>query len=239
MIQRMLAIWSLVPLSFLKAAWTPGSSRFTSFCLPDFKVIKQHIHTSLTTHTHTHTHTHTLPSLRFVFLPYWTGVFLSTHVTPHFLSHFCSLGDSKAQRIGIESIQGGNSLAVQWLGLGTFTAEGLRFPPVGVAVFSALSSTVLMGKLLCPSVRVCSVVSRSLWLHRLQPARLLCPWNFPGKSNGVGCHFLLQEIEPKFPASLAWAGWFLTTEQLGSPLCPRASSIAWQGRREARKAMRW
>ena len=24
--------------------------------------------------------------------------------------------------------------------------------------------------------------------------RLLHPWNFPGKSNGVGCHFLLQGI---------------------------------------------
>ena len=22
--------------------------------------------------------------------------------------------------------------------------------------------------------------------------RLLCPWNFPGKNTGVGCHFLLQ-----------------------------------------------
>ena len=29
MIQRMLAIWSLVPLSFLKPAWTSGSSQFT------------------------------------------------------------------------------------------------------------------------------------------------------------------------------------------------------------------
>ena len=28
-IQQMLAIWSLVPLPFLKAAWTSGSSRFT------------------------------------------------------------------------------------------------------------------------------------------------------------------------------------------------------------------
>ena len=27
--------------------------------------------------------------------------------------------------------------------------------------------------------------------HGLQPARLLCPWNFPGKDTGVGCHFLL------------------------------------------------
>ena len=29
-------------------------------------------------------------------------------------------------------------------------------------------------------------------LHGLYPARLLCPWNFPGKNTGVGCHFLLQ-----------------------------------------------
>ena len=31
MIQRMLAIWSLVPLPFLKPAWTSGSSRFTYY----------------------------------------------------------------------------------------------------------------------------------------------------------------------------------------------------------------
>ena len=27
----------------------------------------------------------------------------------------------------------------------------------------------------------------------LQPTKLLCPWDSPGKSTGVGCHFLLQE----------------------------------------------
>ena len=32
-----------------------------------------------------------------------------------------------------------------------------------------------------------------LWPHGLQPARLLCPWDFPGQNIGVGCHFLLQE----------------------------------------------
>ena len=32
--------------------------------------------------------------------------------------------------------------------------------------------------------------------HGLWPARLLCPWDFPGKSTGVGCHFLLQGILP-------------------------------------------
>ena len=27
--------------------------------------------------------------------------------------------------------------------------------------------------------------------HGLQPTRFLCPWDFPGKSTGVGCHYLL------------------------------------------------
>ena len=29
-----------------------------------------------------------------------------------------------------------------------------------------------------------------------EPARFLCPWNFPGKHTGEGCHFLLQELFP-------------------------------------------
>ena len=28
--------------------------------------------------------------------------------------------------------------------------------------------------------------------HELQPTSLLCPWDFPGKSTGVGCHCLLR-----------------------------------------------
>ena len=30
----------------------------------------------------------------------------------------------------------------------------------------------------------------------MEPARLLCPWDSPGKSTGVGCHSLLQGIFP-------------------------------------------
>ena len=43
-----------------------------------------------------------------------------------------------------------------------------------------------------------SVVSTSLTQrpHGLQPARLLCPRDFPGKNTGGGCHFLLQGISP-------------------------------------------
>ena len=37
----------------------------------------------------------------------------------------------------------------------------------------------------------CPTPSRS---HGLQPTRLLCPWDSPGKYTGVGCYFLLQGI---------------------------------------------
>ena len=40
----------------------------------------------------------------------------------------------------------------------------------------------------------CSVVSDSLRTHGLDPARLLCPWDSPGKNTRVGCHSLLQGI---------------------------------------------
>ena len=42
----------------------------------------------------------------------------------------------------------------------------------------------------------CPVVSDSLRLHGLWLARLLCPWNSPGKSTGVGSHSLLQGLVP-------------------------------------------
>ena len=32
--------------------------------------------------------------------------------------------------------------------------------------------------------------------HGKQPARLLCPWNSPGKNTGVGSHSLLQGMFP-------------------------------------------
>ena len=53
----------------------------------------------------------------------------------------------------------------------------------------------------CVSVCVClcvspSAVSNSLRPHGVYPARLLCPWNSPGKNTGVGSHSLLQGIIP-------------------------------------------
>ena len=45
-----------------------------------------------------------------------------------------------------------------------------------------------------PVWSVTSVMSESLWTYGLSPARLLCPWNSPGKNTGVGCHAVLQGI---------------------------------------------
>ena len=51
----------------------------------------------------------------------------------------------------------------------------------------------------CPSTddwikKRCLVVSYSLQPRGLQPARLLCPWDSPGKNTGVGSHSLLRGI---------------------------------------------
>ena len=54
------------------------------------------------------------------------------------------------------------------------------------------------GLLRVPLATLCCVLSHvnSLRPYGLWPARLLCPWDFPGKNTGVGCHLLLQGIFP-------------------------------------------
>ena len=42
----------------------------------------------------------------------------------------------------------------------------------------------------------CSVMSDSLQPHGLQPVRLLCRWDSPGKNTGAGCLALFQGIFP-------------------------------------------
>ena len=41
------------------------------------------------------------------------------------------------------------------------------------------------------------------WPHGLQPTRLPHPWDSPGKSTGVGCHFLLQCMKVKNESEVA------------------------------------
>ena len=67
-----------------------------------------------------------------------------------------------------------------------------------------------------------------LQLHELQPADLLCPWEFPGKNSGVGCHFLLQGIlltQGSNPCILyRWVG-SLSLSHHGSPKYVSSSTI--------------
>ena len=79
----------------------------------------------------------------------------------------------------------------------------------------------------CVCVCVCVCAQSCLTLCNpmyCKPAKLLCPWDSPGKINGVGCHFLLQwlfptqGIEPMSLASSALAGRFFTTEPMA--FCP-------------------
>ena len=70
---------------------------------------------------------------------------------------------------------------------------------------------------------MCSVVSSSLRPKGLWPARLFCPWNFPGKNTRAGFDFLLQGIFPTqgsgllSPAVSYWQADSLPLSHLGIP----------------------
>ena len=74
---------------------------------------------------------------------------------------------------------------------------------------------------------ICSVVSSSFvtpWPEvlkaPLKSSRLLCPWDSPGKSTGVGCHFLFQGIfliQGLNPCLLHWQVDSLPLSHLGNP----------------------
>ena len=59
----------------------------------------------------------------------------------------------------------------------------------------------------------------------LEPSRLLCQWNFPGRNTGVGCHFLLQgssqhRDQSVSPCLLYWQAGSLPLSHLGSHYDP-------------------
>ena len=72
---------------------------------------------------------------------------------------------------------------------------------------------------LCSDAQPCPTLC-PLWTA--EPTRLLCPWDFPGRNTGVGCHFLLQGIFPAIkstsPVSPALAGGFFNICAPGKPL---------------------
>ena len=114
--------------------------------------------------------------------------------------------DREAWRAAIHGV------AKSWTQLSEQTELMLKKKP---EIISGRMMNCLEGCVVC--MRAYSVVSNSLQPHVLQPTRLLCPWDFPGKYTGVGCHFLLQgifpdpEIESVFLSSPCIASGFFTT----------------------------
>ena len=56
---------------------------------------------------------------------------------------------------------------------------------------SVLVQYFLVSLSLCVRAQLCLTLCNPMGV---QPSRLLCSWDFPGKNTGVGCHFLLQGI---------------------------------------------
>ena len=75
----------------------------------------------------------------------------------------------------------------------------------------------------CVCVPACSVVSDSLQPHELWPAKSVCPWNFPGKNTGLGCHcplqriFSTQRLNPRLLHLLHWQADSLPLAPPGKP----------------------
>ena len=65
-----------------------------------------------------------------------------------------------------------------WILSNTFSVS---FDDPVVFVFYSIDMCYAKSLELCPT----------LWPHGLKPARLLCPWDTPGKNTGVDCHALL------------------------------------------------
>ena len=99
-----------------------------------------------------------------------------------------------------------------------------------IVCIAHLSHTHILGPAcLSTCILACSVISvmsNSVLPHELKPARLLCPWNSPGKNTGVGCHSLLQGIfltqgsNPDLLGLLHWQAGSLPLSPPGNPIFP-------------------
>ena len=113
----------------------------------------------------------------------------------HFSSRSSSFGQmnvSKSLVVYFQALQSGLLLMIVAAGWAlsrekTMTQKN-ACTPVFITVLFAIMTTHM------PGCSVASVVSDSLRPNGLYPARLLCPWDSPGKNTGVGCHALLQGI---------------------------------------------
>ena len=87
--------------------------------------------------------------------------------------------------------------------------RGLPFPsPIheSILIFGKSNTVKFKNKIKLKKKKKRKVKVKSLSHVRpsatpLQPSRLLCPWDFPGKSTRVGCHCLLRTIPGTIPGT--------------------------------------
>ena len=71
-------------------------------------------------------------------------------------------------------------------------------------------------------------MSDSVQPHRQQPTRLPRPWGSPGKTTGVGCHFLLQCMKVKSESEAAQSCPTLATSWTAAHQAPPSMGFARQ-----------
>ena len=87
-------------------------------------------------------------------------------------------------------------------------------------MFMAALSVVLSTGNNLVSVSSCCLVVRVFCDPTDCSPRILCPWNFPGKNTGAGCHFLVQGIfltQGWNPCVSHWQADSLPLSHQGSP----------------------
>ena len=105
----------------------------------------------------------------------------SNFIGPNFHGVFSNLGICGLFQLSLDMFPFSYWAHVVWLAPGSLMGLG-NLTISGETVWAA-----------CHGVSPGSLtVSASSWSHGLQPTRLLRPWDFLGKSTGVGCHCLLR-----------------------------------------------
>ena len=116
----------------------------------------------------------------------------------------------------IDSLAGDNCLSKQ-----------KSLTDISIAPEDALVASIWLSQILCLLYCVLgySVVSDSLQPHGLWPARLLCPWNFPGRNTGwVDISSSRGSFHPRDRTHISYISCtgsrFFTTEPPGKPYQP-------------------
>ena len=121
---------------------------------------------------------------------YTTEIYFIKNFYKYFIYLYIARGFPGGSEFKVSACNSGDPGLI--LGLGRSPGEGNGNP----LQYSCLENP-MNGRAWWATVRGVTESDTTERLHALthmQPARLLCPWDFPGKNTRVGCHFFLQWI---------------------------------------------